>query len=60
MTTGWQIRRPFDDAVLCTDGEWRVYIPFGTPGSKLYKSPAGAASKQRTFDFVTELDKVER
>jgi hypothetical protein len=57
---GWQLKRPHDDAVLCTDGEWRTYIPMGTPGSKLYKSPAGAAAKARTLSFVTEIEKVER
>ena len=57
---GWQLRRSHDGFVLCTDGEWRdPTLAMMTP-SRLYKSPAGAAAKQRSLEFNTELERVER
>jgi len=55
---GWLLRRSYDRFVLCTDGEWRDDTLIMVAPARLYKSPAGAAAKQRALEFNTELEKV--
>lgn len=61
---GYQLLKlTYPHLVLCTDGEWHdpSAITFGCGRvPKLYKSPAGAAAKQRSLGFATTVEAVER